>query len=538
MILIIDNYDSFSYNLYQLIGEINPDIKIIRNDEMTCKEIEELKPDYIVLSPGPGKPKDAGITIEAVNYFKGKVPILGVCLGHQSICEAFGATVTYAKKLMHGKQSLIKVDKDAAIFKNIELKDNDSLTVGRYHSLAAATENFPEELKVIAKTHDGEIMAVKHKKYEIYGLQFHPESILTPDGKKMISNFFDIKKGGSNMINEALVKLANGENLSHEMVAEVMDEIMTGNASDAQIASYLTAMHIKGETIEEITASAEIMRKHALNVEHSMDVIDIVGTGGDCAHTINISTIAAVIAAAGGATVAKHGNRAASSKCGTADVLEALGVNISADGDTIQKLINDTNICFLFAQKYHSAMKYVGKVRKEIKIPTIFNILGPIANPARANLQLLGVYDESLVEPICNVLKNLGLKRAMVVYGQDKLDEISISAPTTICELNDGKVTKYIITPELYGLESGKKEELVGGDPKENAEYAIKILKGEIKGAKRNAVVINAAAALHIANEITMEEGVKLAEELIDSGKAYEKLQELITVSQGKEYVA
>jgi len=326
------------------------------------------------------------------------------------------------------------------------------------------------------------------------------------------------------MIVEAISKLMQKEDLDSELASLVMDEIMNGEATQAQMAAYLTALHLKGETIEEITASAGGMRKHSLKIVHDMDVIDIVGTGGDCAHSINISTIASIIVSASGVKVAKHGNRAASSKCGTADVLETLGVNLVPEAQHSLKLLQEIGICFLFAQKYHAAMKYVAPVRREIKVPTMFNILGPLANPACANLQLLGVYDESLVEPLAKVLAKLGVKRGMVVHGRDRLDEISLSAPTLVCEFENGNFTTYEITPEQFGFKRCKKEDLAGGVPEENAAAVLKIFNGE-KGPKRDSVILNAAAALHIALEITMEEGVKMAEGILDSGKALRKLE-------------
>ena len=332
------------------------------------------------------------------------------------------------------------------------------------------------------------------------------------------------------MIVEAIGKLLKNEDLDTNMTSVVMDEIMGGEATQSQIASYLTALHMKGETIDEITASAGGMRKHALKINHSMDVIDIVGTGGDCAHSINISTLAAIVVSAAGVKVAKHGNRAASSKCGTADVLESLGVNLSPEPDKSLQMLQEIGICFLFAQKYHSAMRYVAPVRKEIRIPTIFNILGPLSNPASANLQLLGVYDESLVEPLAHVLSNLGVKRGMVVFGRDRLDEISMSDSTLICEFSGDDFKTYEITPEQFGFERCKKEELGGGLPAENASIALALFQGE-RGPKRDAVIINAAAALHIAMEIDILEAIKIAEEMIDSKKALRQLEQFVMLS-------
>ncbi|MBD5130550.1 MAG: anthranilate phosphoribosyltransferase [Ruminococcaceae bacterium] len=336
------------------------------------------------------------------------------------------------------------------------------------------------------------------------------------------------------MIKEAISKVANGENLTYSEAEEVMREIMTGNTTTAQTGSFLTALHIKGETTDEISACAYVMRDCATRVEYAGDVMEIVGTGGDGAQSINVSTISGMVCAAAGAKIAKHGNRAASSKCGAADCLEALGINISVSPEGCSKLLDEVGMCFMFAQKYHSAMKYVGPVRKEIGIPTVFNILGPLTNPAHANLQLLGVYKPELLKPMANALMKLGVKRGMAVYGQDKLDEISVGAPTTVVEFGDGKMTEYEITPEQFGLQRYDLDGLKGGEPSINAELARKILSGE-QGAGRTAVLLNAGAALHIYKGITIEDGVKLAAETIDSGAAMKTLEKYIQISQGLE---
>ena len=333
------------------------------------------------------------------------------------------------------------------------------------------------------------------------------------------------------MIKEAIQKVAAGKDLTYEEAKQVMDEIMGGEASQIQMAAYLTALSLKGETIEEITASAAGMRNHCVRLLNDMDVLEIVGTGGDKSNSFNISTTSALVVSAAGVPIAKHGNRAASSKCGAADVLEALGVNITVSPEKSQEILKEANICFLFAQNYHLAMKYVAPVRKELGIRTVFNILGPLTNPAGATMQLLGVYDEELIEPMAQVLSNLGVKNAMVVYGQDGLDEISMSAPTSVCEIRNGSFKKYTIEPEQFGMKRCEKSELVGGTPEENAAITKAILQGE-KGPKRDAVVLNSAAGLYIANPLlTLEEAVKIAEETIDSGKALKQLQRFVELS-------
>ncbi|MDR0539894.1 MAG: anthranilate phosphoribosyltransferase [Spirochaetaceae bacterium] len=333
------------------------------------------------------------------------------------------------------------------------------------------------------------------------------------------------------MIKEAIIKAANRESLSYDMAETVMHEIMNGQATEIQMAAFLTALAVKGETIDEITAAAAGMRKHCIRLLHEMDVLEIVGTGGDRSNSFNISTTSAIVISAAGAPVAKHGNRAASSKSGAADVLESLGVNIGIPPEKSVQLLRDIGLCFLFAQNYHISMKYVAPVRKELGIRTIFNILGPLVNPAGANMELLGVYDEKLVEPLAQVLANLGVKRAMVVYGQDGLDEISMSAPTSVCEVREGAFTSYTLEPEELGFKRCEKDALLGGSPADNAKITRAILAGE-KGPKRDAVVLNSAAALRIARPaLTMREAICLAEETIDSGKAQTQLERFVALS-------
>ena len=340
------------------------------------------------------------------------------------------------------------------------------------------------------------------------------------------------------MIKEAIVKIVNKEDLSYDEAYTVMNEIMSGNTTPTQNAAFLSALSTKStkaETIDEIAGCAAAMRDNATKVDTGMDIFEIVGTGGDNAHSFNISTTSALVAAAGGMKVAKHGNRAASSLCGTADCLEALGVNIQQSPKRCVELLNEAGMCFFFAQKYHSSMKYVGAIRKELGFRTVFNILGPLTNPGSPKMQLLGVYDEYLVEPLAQVLINLGVKRGMVVYGKDKLDEISLSAPTAVCEFKDGWFKTYTIVPEDFGFERCTKDDLRGGTPEENAKITREILGGA-KGHKRNAVLMNAGAALYIGGKAeSLKDGVALAAEIIDSGKALEVLDKMIEVSNRPE---
>ena len=340
------------------------------------------------------------------------------------------------------------------------------------------------------------------------------------------------------MIKEAIVKIVNKGDLSYDEAYTVMNEIMSGETTATQNAAFLAALSTKSaraETTDEIAGCAAAMRAHAAQVKTDMELFEIVGTGGDNAHSFNISTTSALVAAAGGVKVAKHGNRAASSQCGTADCLEALGVNIQQSPARCIELLQEVGMCFFFAQKYHSSMKYVGAIRKELGFRTVFNILGPLTNPGTPSMQLLGVYDEYLVEPLAQVLVDLGVKRGMVVYGQDKLDEISLSAPTRICEIRDGWFKSSVITPEEFGFTRCNKDELRGGTPQENAGITLDILNG-VKGPKRDAVLMNAGAALYICDKAdSMKDGITLASELIDSCKALETLKKLIEVSNRPE---
>lgn len=333
------------------------------------------------------------------------------------------------------------------------------------------------------------------------------------------------------MINTAIAKLAAGQNLAGTETREAFNQIMSGGATNAQIAAFITAMRMKGETIDEITACAQVLREKCSRIHTQGDVLDIVGTGGDCANTFNISTTSAFVISAAGQPVAKHGNRSVSSKSGAADVLEALGVKIDLPAEKNEELLQKINLCFLFAQSCHASMRYAGPVRKEIGIRTIFNIIGPLANPAFASLQLLGVYQKELVLPLARVLSNLGVKRGIVVYGNDGLDEVTVSSTNTMAEINNGKVTEYIFDPADLGFKRCSKDDLVGGDAQENVQITTNILNGTERGSKRDAVILNSAVSLYLGGKGSIKECAALAEETIDSGRAYEKLQQLVKLS-------
>ena len=540
MILLIDNYDSFTYNIYQYVGELHPHIEAVRNDEITIEEIETMAPEAILISPGPGYPETAGITKEVIRQFSGRVPILGICLGHQAIGEVFGGNVIPAEELMHGKMSKIFIKNTDPLFDGLEEK----IYAARYHSLVVDAKNMPDCLEVLGTDEAGQIMALKHKEMPVYGIQFHPESILTEMGMRILENFLtdvagidienrkkeiDMTTMNQETLKPFLAKIVEGNHLTTEESYKAMDCIMSGNATEAQIASFLTGLRMNGETPEEITGFAKVMRAKAAVVPEETEAIDIVGTGGDLANSFNISTTSSFVIAAAGAKVAKHGNRSVSSKSGAADVLESLGAKIGLSPEEGRQCLEDIGVAFLFAQTHHGSMKYAGPVRAQLGVRSVFNILGPLANPAMTNYIVLGVYEEELLEPMAEVLKNLGVKHALIVFGDDRLDELSISSTSSVCEIKDGKITKYKIDPEELGLSLYSKDDIVGGTADENAVITRDVLEGKEQGAKRDIVLLNAGAAPYtIGKAATMKEGVELARQAIDSGKALEKLDEFI----------
>ena len=402
----------------------------------------------------------------------------------------------------------------------------------------------PDCLEVLGTDEAGQIMALKHKEMPVYGIQFHPESILTEMGMRILENFLtdvagididnrkkeiDMTTMNQETLKPFLAKIVEGNHLTTEESYKAMDCIMSGNATEAQIASFLTGLRMNGETPEEITGFAKVMRAKAAVVPEETEAIDIVGTGGDLANSFNISTTSSFVIATAGAKVAKHGNRSVSSKSGAADVLESLGAKIGLSPEEGRQCLEDIGVAFLFAQTHHGSMKYAGPVRAQLGVRSVFNILGPLANPAMTNYIVLGVYEEELLEPMAEVLRNLGVKHALIVFGDDCLDELSISSTSSVCEIKDGEITKYKIDPRELGLSLYSKDDIVGGTADENAVITRDVLEGKEQGAKRDIVLLNAGAALYtIGKAATMKEGVELARQAIDSGKALEKLDEFI----------
>lgn len=536
MLILIDNYDSFTYNLVQYLGELGADIRVFRNDQISLNELIALKPDQLVISPGPGEPlKDGGISPEAIKYFTGKIPVLGVCLGHQCLGAIYGGKVDRAPRLMHGKTSPV-THNGQGVFKDIP----SPFEAMRYHSLVVY-EPVPAELEIVAQTFEGEIMALKHRQHPTYGVQFHPESILTEHGKQLLKNFLDIRiappVGAPTepaMLKSFIAKTINRTDLTAEEAEEAMNIIMTGQATPAQVSAYLVSLRMKGETISEITGSVRAMRANALKVKLANPderIYDIVGTGGDGAHTFNISTAAAFVVAGMGRKVAKHGNRAASSQCGSADVLSALGVNLDLTPEQVAKAIDTIGIGFMFAPKFHPAMKYAVGPRKEIGQRTIFNILGPLTNPANANIQLTGVFDPKLTEPLANVLHQLGSKAAMVIHGAGGTDELNTCGVNRISHLKDGAVKTYDLDPVGLGFSLAVMEDLRGGTPDESAKMMRDLLSGKLKGARRDSVLLNAAGAL-AAETGDFKSALMEATASLDSGKALAKLDALVEFSK------
>jgi anthranilate synthase/phosphoribosyltransferase len=532
MLALIDNYDSFTYNLVQFFGELGADIRVFRNDQVTLDELVALNPDQLVISPGPGEPiKDGGISADAIRHFTGQIPVLGVCLGHQCLGAVYGGKVDRAPRLMHGKTSQVIHDRQG-IFKDLP----SPFEAMRYHSLVVY-EPVPADLKVIATTVEGEIMALKHRQHPTYGVQFHPESVLTEHGKQLLKNFLELKvaftKGESIMLKPFVSKAINCIDLSADEAQEAMNIIMTGQATPAQIGAYLVALRMKGETIAEITGSVRAMRANAVKIKpaaNGQTIYDVVGTGGDGKHTFNISTAAAFVVAGTGRRVAKHGNRAASSQCGSADVLAALGVDLELTPEQVRQAIEEIGIGFMFAPKFHPAMKYAVGPRKEIGQRTIFNLLGPLTNPANADVQLIGVYSPELTEPLANVLKDLGSRAALVIHGAGGADELNPAGPNRISHLKDGAVRTYDFDPQELGMHRSTIQDLRGGTPDESAEMMRELLSGKRNGARRDAVLLNAAGAL-AAETGDFKSALDEARAALADGRALAKMNALVEFS-------
>ena len=530
MIIIIDNYDSFTYNIFQEVSELTDEtVKVIRNDKISVEKIKELEPSKIIISPGPGTPSEAGISIDVIRTFSGKVPILGVCLGHQAIAEAFGGRIVQASNIVHGKVEKIRLD-GRGLFRNLPVEAEFT----RYHSLAAEKSSLPECLEITAESSDGEIMGVRHKELTVEGVQFHPESIGCIDaGRIILKNFLRYKReplDKKGMLN----KLQEHGALSFDEAADFMDELTEGALSPVFISAILTALNSKGITPEEIAGCASVLKKKKQHIRTSLPVLDTCGTGGDGKHTFNISSFSALIAAACGARVAKHGNRAVSSKSGSADFYAELGINYNLSPEQSEKLLEEEGFVFMFAPIFHGAMRHAGPVRAELGVKTIMNLLGPLVNPADAEYQIIGVYSKELCPVMARAAKMTGVKRVMVVHSDDGLDELSPAAPARVFMIDeDGKEDDFIFDPAEAGISGFRTEELSGGSGAENAATARRLIEGGGPAAIRSACILNAGAALTAANlSGSIIEGCKMAEKALDSGAVKEKLDSVVRKSQ------
>ncbi len=530
MILVIDNYDSFTYNVVQALQRLSHDeVTVVRSKEVALEDLDALNPTHLVISPGPGTPSDAGISKDAIRHFAGRIPILGICLGHQSIGEAFGAKIVQAKQICHGVVQDMELD-GRGLFRIIGKK----AAFTRYHSLVIDESTLSPEFEVTARSTDGDIMGIRHKTLFIEGIQFHPESIASQQGDDIFRAFLNYRSE-SLSVTQYLNQLLEKKPLSRDQAALFMENLTDGILDEKATAAILTAMSVRSiPSTDEMTGCADVLmkKKTPFSVEKK-GLAEIVGTGGDCKGSFNISSLSAIVASSCGQAMAKHGNRAVSSKSGAADFYEALGIKINAEPEKTAQLINQTGFGFLMAPVYHSAMRYAAPVRKALGIKTIFNVLGPLLNPANAEFEVLGVYSADLLENYARAAKSLGAKRVMVVASRDGYDEVSPCAITDVYQITeDGKEYRYTIDPAKFGLENLSEADLAGGNGEENARLAQEVLEGGGRAAIRAAVCLNAGAVLYISGKArTIKDGYQMALDAIDSGKAKAQLERIRQVS-------
>ncbi len=524
MYVIIDNYDSFTHNLYQFLSELTEEkIEVHRNDRISVEEVAAKNPAGIVISPGPGRPEEAGISVELIQRLAGTVPILGVCLGHQAIAHAFGGRIVTARRIVHGKTEEISLD-GRGLFRGLPR----AARFTRYHSLAVERESLPAELEVTATAPDGEIMGIRHRTHLIEGVQFHPESIASEVGKRCLRNFLHYRREPFPLA-AVLSGLQQGKTLTREEAEAFMDELTDGELSDVQIAGVLASLNPKLITPETLAGFASVFRRKKKPFTSDRRVLDTCGTGGDGLATFNISSLAAVVAASCGAAVAKHGNRGVSSPCGSADFYRQLGVPVDVPASVSEKLLRDTGFCFLFAPAYHGAMRHAARARTELGIKSAMNLVGPLSNPADASYQLIGVFDATFCGPVAEAAHMLGVRRVMAVHGEDGLDEISVCARTLVTEVDEsGARRDYVLSPEEFGISRHPVSALRGGTPAENAAMAIEILDGGGPEAVREAVVLNAGAALYISGIVrNIGDGYLRAKRALESGEARAALRRI-----------
>ncbi|GAB6088710.1 bifunctional anthranilate synthase component II/anthranilate phosphoribosyltransferase [Spirochaeta dissipatitropha] len=525
MILLLDNYDSFTHNLYQYLQEISDEeVRVIRNDAVSLADIESMNPSRIIISPGPGRPEDAGLSVAVIKFFAGKLPILGVCLGHQAIGYAYGGDIVQAKRIVHGKAEQMLLD-GRGLFRSI----NSPAVFTRYHSLVIKPDSVPDCLEVTAWSSDGEIMGVRHREFEIEGVQFHPESIASENGKQLLRHFLNYRREPFEP-QIYLNKIVSGEDLSMDEASTFMEELTEGNLGDAQIAAFLAAIQTKGAAPEEIAGCARVLQAKRRVLKTSGPAIDTCGTGGDGKGTFNISSLAAVTAAAAGARVAKHGNRAVSSRSGSSEFYQALGMKIDLQPEQTEQVLEQNGFAFLFAPVYHSAMRYAAPARKQMAIKTIMNLVGPLVNPAGTEYQVIGVYSESLMETMARAAQLLGVRRGAIVFGHDGQDELSVSAPSSVLRFEaDGSMEKSIVNPADFGMPEYRIEDIIGGSAEDNADIARSVLSGNGPMAVTDSVSLNAGAALWIFGLASdLKEGYRMARAAIDDGRAARKLADTV----------
>lgn len=525
MILVIDNYDSFTFNVVQCLETYtNKEIKVVRNNEFSVEELAKMNPESLVVSPGPGNPTQAGISIEAIKYFAGKIPILGICLGHQAIGEAFGAKIVHAKNVCHGIVQEISLD-GKGLFRSI----GKSCKFTRYHSLVIDESTLSDEFEITARSADGDIMGIRHKTLPIEGVQFHPESIASEKCSELFHSFLNYRRENLNT-SEYLNQLVAKKDLTEEQAAFFMENVTDGIMDERVMTSILVALSCKGISVSELTGCAKtLLKKKTPFVCRKNNLSEIVGTGGDGKGSFNISSLSAIVASSCGISVAKHGNRAVSSKSGAADFFENLGINIMAEPEKTASLIEKTDFGFLMAPLYHSAMRFAAPVRKVLGIKTIMNLLGPLLNPAGAAFEVLGVYSKDLLKDYAKAAKNLGAKRVLTVCSDDGYDEISPCAVTYGYVIDEkGREKEITIDPKQFGILDASEEELFGGDGKENAKLAMEVLNGNGRKTIRYAAGLNAGALLYLSGKVSnFREGYEKALEAIDSKKALNKLSEI-----------
>lgn len=524
MTILIDNYDSFTFNVYQcLLSAGAKNVRVLRNDEVQIDELIALKPQQLLIGPGPGRPEQAGISLKAVEHFAGKIPIMGISLGHLVIAEAFGGKTQAARNIKHGLAEEINLD-GKGLFRHLPSKMN----FVRYHSLAIEDESLPECFEISAQSGDGEIMGIRHRNYPIEGLQFHPESIASLGGMDVFKAFLAYRLEPF-AYKATLEKLIAGEDLSRNEAEAFMEELTEGALDETRTATLLTALAAKGPCADEIAGCAAVLRRKKTPFKSLVDTTDTCGTGGDDQGSFNISSMAALVAAACGLPMAKHGNRAVSSKTGSAEFYRELGIPVDISPHEGEELLRRYNFVFLFAPTYHGAMRFAAAARATMGVKTIMNLIGPLSNPADSKYQIIGVYDRRLREPVARAARQLGVERVLVLTSRDGFDEISPSAPTDILEIGpDDVLHEYVFDPGVEGFGYYNVQELAGGDPVQNAALARDLVSGAGRPAIEAAVAFNAGAALYVAGRAqSIAEGAHMAAQAIANGEVAAKIEKL-----------